>query len=134
MKYGIILLFIGITLLQFSMATIMFTETTLASIPLFKTGCWGDIILETKGTSMQPTIFEGDLVIAERDYGELKLGDIITYLSYTERKITHRIIEKIEYEEIVLYKMKGDNNNASEGYIKADQVMNKVICINEVEI
>lgn len=81
--------------------------------------------------SMQPEISPGDVVIIQRlttkeEFKKLQTGDIIEY----ERDgvfIVHRIVEIIEENGQLSYKMKGDNNfEMDRGLIKQTEVKGKV--------
>lgn len=70
--------------------------------------------------SMEPTIMTYDVIIDKRvDKDEdLNVGDIITFYSnaidtggYT---VTHRVLKKYAYNNIIYYETKGDNNNAQD--------------------
>jgi signal peptidase len=74
--------------------------------------------------SMKPAVMPGDVVlIREQEPYEYKLGDVATYLVGTTA-FTHRIIG----EENGAFVLKGDNNNAADDIVKADQFSGKVIC------
>lgn len=84
--------------------------------------------------SMVPTIkVEDAIVIQRKDEDELKVGDIITFLSsdprYSGLTITHRIvaIEKSKKGELY-YRTKGDNNNTEDSaLVSYRNVYGKVI-------
>lgn len=84
--------------------------------------------------SMEPTIkVEDAVVIKRKKTGELKVGDIITFMSsdsrYAGLTVTHRIvgIEKGE-DGSFYYRTKGDNNNTEDStLVKHDNVYGKVI-------
>lgn len=84
--------------------------------------------------SMVPTIKVEDAVVIQRkESNELKVGDIITFLSsdprYSGLTITHRIvgIEKSKKGEL-FFRTKGDNNNSEDtALVKNDNIYGKVI-------
>lgn len=84
--------------------------------------------------SMVPTIkVEDAIVIQRKEANELKVGDIITFLSsdprYSGLTITHRIvgIEKSKKGDLY-YKTKGDNNNTEDSaLVSYRNVYGKVI-------
>jgi len=73
--------------------------------------------------SMEDTISIDDMVFV-RITKDVKEQDIISYESNNEI-ITHRIIEEREDGYIT----QGDNNNTSDGLIKKEQVVGKVVYI-----
>ena len=64
--------------------------------------------------SMEPEYNIGDLiVIRETTKEEIKIGDVINYISETGiDTITHRVVDIIEKDGQTYYKTKGDNNNS----------------------
>lgn len=66
--------------------------------------------------SMEPDIQTGSIIAIEptEDKTNFKTGDIITFQEEEEKLITHRITEVMEKEDTVLYRTKGDNNNAED--------------------
>ncbi|WP_042222422.1 signal peptidase I SipW [Oceanobacillus manasiensis] len=64
--------------------------------------------------SMEPGIQTGSLIAVKPD-GDMKRfkdGDVITFMDAEEKLITHRITEVVTSGEQVMYRTKGDNNNA----------------------
>lgn len=84
--------------------------------------------------SMVPTINVEDAIIIQRkDKNELKIGDIITFMStdsrYSGLTITHRIvgIEKSKKGDLY-FRTKGDNNNAADdALVSYENIYGKVI-------
>lgn len=78
---------------------------------------FGYSVLSVQSDSMEPTFFEGDLIIVKRtdtiEKYEYKVGDIVTYTTLDEygRRIinTHRIHEIVPSDVRVRYITKGDN-------------------------
>jgi len=66
--------------------------------------------------SMEPTYNVGDMIIIrETPKEEIKVGDIITYISENGiDTITHRVADIIEIDGQTYYKTKGDNNNSED--------------------
>ena len=64
--------------------------------------------------SMEPEYNIGDLiVIRETTKEEIKIGDVINYISETGTDtITHRVVDIIQKDGQTYYKTKGDNNNS----------------------
>ena len=64
--------------------------------------------------SMEPEYNIGDLiVIRETTKEEIKIGDVINYISETGiDTITHRLVDIIQKDGQTYYKTKGDNNNS----------------------
>ena len=66
--------------------------------------------------SMEPGIKTGSIIgvkLAE-DKTEFKEGDVITFQAEEDILITHRITEVVKNGDSVLYRTKGDNNNAED--------------------
>lgn len=73
--------------------------------------------------SMEPAIYAGDVVvIREQAADSYKVSDVVTYLVKTTA-YTHRIIS----EENGVFTLKGDNNNAADEFVTADQFEGKMI-------
>lgn len=64
--------------------------------------------------SMEPGIQTGSIIAVEAggDMTKFKKNDVITFKEEEDILITHRIVEVINSGENVLYRTKGDNNNA----------------------
>jgi signal peptidase len=68
--------------------------------------------------SMQPAIGTGDVVIIDKDFGDIKkidLGSVIAF-RHDGQVITHRLIEVKDSASGLLIQTKGDNNNASDAW------------------
>lgn len=83
--------------------------------------------------SMTPNINVYDIVIDKKveDFSELKVGDVITFISTSSisngMTITHRIVDIIETNEGTKYKTKGDNNlTADYSLVTQDKIIGKV--------
>ncbi|MFD1173679.1 signal peptidase I SipW [Oceanobacillus picturae] len=66
--------------------------------------------------SMEPGIQTGSLIAVKPD-GDMKRfkdGDVITFMDKEEKLITHRITEVMASGGQVMYRTKGDNNNAED--------------------
>lgn len=76
--------------------------------------------------SMEPAINIGDIVvITEAKQEEINEGDIISFTKGT-MMVTHRVTEITEENGVIMYKTKGDNNNAEDlGVITYDNVAGK---------
>lgn len=64
--------------------------------------------------SMEPGIQTGSIIAVKPggDMTRFKEGDVITFQEDENKLITHRITEVIDSGEEVMYRTKGDNNNA----------------------
>ena len=84
-------------------------------------------IYNVETASMEPTLLVGDKFISkavEHDT-HLKVGDIITFITDTDLRVTHRIVEIITNEEgETRYKTKGDNpiNSIDDWELKKSQI------------
>ncbi|GEN82380.1 S26 family signal peptidase [Sporosarcina luteola] len=76
--------------------------------------------------SMEPGIKTGSIIAVKLDIDKdnLKEGDVITFRESEDMLITHRITEVTKNGDSVLYRTKGDNNNAED--------MNPVLSANVV--
>jgi len=77
---------------------------------------WGYQTYVIYGSSMEPTIKLGSLIVAEPvDTGELELGDIIVYRSPSnETTVTHRIVGVREEDGRRYFQTKGDASNGGD--------------------
>lgn len=66
--------------------------------------------------SMEPGIETGSLITIKQvdDKTKFKAGDVITYKEEEGILVTHRITEVVKSGDSVLYRTKGDNNNAED--------------------
>jgi len=66
--------------------------------------------------SMEPGIQTGSLIAIKlaEDKTNFKTGDVITYQEEEGILVTHRITEVVKSGDNVLYRTKGDNNNAED--------------------
>lgn len=79
--------------------------------------------------SMKPNFERGDVVIFKkmnnRELRQISINEIIIY-SIGEQNIAHRIIDKIEKNDTVIYQTKGDSNNISDKIlVQTDQIKGK---------
>lgn len=80
--------------------------------------------------SMEPKYNVGDLVIIkETPEEEIKIGDIINYISENGiDTITHRVVDIIKKDGKTYYKTHGDNNNSEDsGLVNYSQVNGKLV-------
>ncbi|MFD2629186.1 signal peptidase I SipW [Oceanobacillus kapialis] len=66
--------------------------------------------------SMEPGIQTGSLIAVKPggDMTRFTDGDVITFMDQEEKLITHRITEVVTSGDQVMYRTKGDNNNAED--------------------
>lgn len=68
--------------------------------------------------SMEPTFMTGSVIavkpVDDEEKKNLQKGDVITFIASDKKIITHRIMEIKTSGEFVMYKTKGDNNNAAD--------------------
>lgn len=66
--------------------------------------------------SMEPGIKTGSIIAVKlaEDKTDFKKGDVITFQAEEDILITHRITEVVNSGDSVLYRTKGDNNNAED--------------------
>lgn len=66
--------------------------------------------------SMKPKFNAGDVILINNKL-EPKLNDVITYKHPDGMLITHRIIERVNKDDKVFFKTKGDNNNVDDNIL-----------------
>jgi signal peptidase I len=66
--------------------------------------------------SMEPTFKTGSVIVVKplENPEKLKKDDVITFMVAQDQLATHRIVEVFKNDNQVMYKTKGDNNNASD--------------------
>lgn len=66
--------------------------------------------------SMEPGIKTGSIIVVKPggDMTRFKEGDVITFMDEDKRVITHRVTEVVNNDGQILYRTKGDNNNAED--------------------
>ncbi|SFB19464.1 signal peptidase, endoplasmic reticulum-type [Lentibacillus halodurans] len=64
--------------------------------------------------SMEPDIQTGSIIAVnpDGDMTRFQKGDVITYMEEEGKLVTHRVVEVINSGEHVMYRTKGDNNDA----------------------
>lgn len=75
--------------------------------------------------SMEPNYNRGDLIVVkETPIQNLKVGDVINYVSKNSKNtVTHRITEIVQENGEKSYKTKGDNNNSVDSeLVEANQI------------
>ncbi len=76
---------------------------------------WGYQSYVIYGSSMEPTIKVGSLILAEPvDVEELQVGEIIAFRSPNEVTVTHRIVAIREEDGQRYFKTKGDASNGGD--------------------
>ncbi len=87
----------------------------------------GQAVISVTGTSMNPTLFEGDKVVIKK-CDQYKIGDILVFYYKNEEILIHRLI-KINNR----YFCKGDNSFRLED-IEYNQIIGKAISVNNTAI
>lgn len=66
--------------------------------------------------SMEPGILTGSIIAVKlaEDKNDFQKGDVITFMAQEDMLITHRITEVVKSGDSVMYRTKGDNNNAED--------------------
>lgn len=80
------------------------------------------------GGSMQPTLRLGDLAFTEKvDPSDIEVGDIVAVRTDSEIYM-HRVVEKKESDEEILFRLKGDANEDSDSsYINGSEIIGKTM-------
>ncbi len=94
--------------------------------------------------SMEPVFSRGDIVAVEKanllglgiqefNPEDVQVGDIVVYdAHWVNESVIHRVINITEINGTTYYMIKGDHNNAPDPYyVKADQITDRVITIND---
>ena len=83
------------------------------------------LIARANGTSMYPTIHDGDVVVILRG-AEFGVGDIVTF-DRRERVVAHRVIGI--YADGRVVETKGDNLDRPDGYSWREDITGKVVLV-----
>lgn len=77
--------------------------------------------------SMQPAIKVGSIVITQPG-GSYQTGDVIAFDNKAQQTVTHRIVETVNSEDGLSYRLKGDANQIADGdLVSQKDVVGKVI-------
>ncbi len=79
--------------------------------------------------SMEPIMYRGDIVIIDKNPGNIEKGDIVVYnAAWFNQPVIHRVIKIQNSSAGPLYTFKGDNNPAPDPYlVKEEQIISKVV-------
>ena len=83
------------------------------------------LIARANGTSMYPTIHDGDVVVILRG-AEFGVGDIVTF-DRRDRVVAHRVIGIYAHGRVV--ETKGDNLDRPDGYCWREDITGKVVLV-----
>ncbi len=88
----------------------------------------GFVPMKVLSGSMEPRINVGDVVLVRKvDSSIIEKGDIITYKIGTKTYVTHRVIEVLNEGENILFRTKGDANNAEDDdLVLSDSLVGKL--------
>ncbi len=91
----------------------------------------GDRIrFRARGGSMFPFIRNGEIVEVESvDVGQIRLGDVMFYHTWSGRIFAHRVIEKRKEEKGIVLVAKGDAVPHPDGLVYPDQVLGRVVMV-----
>ena len=78
------------------------------------------------GDSMEPSYESGDLLLNNGEYDSIQKGDVVLYIDEGGTSVHHRIIEVDKSREDP-YLIRGDNNQASDGWYSEDDIKSKLI-------
>ena len=96
----------------------------------FDVGNYLSFCFPMRGTSMDPAIVQGDLVIVEpANISSIRVGDVVVYRSLGEN-IAHRVIAVQNINGTTSLTVKGDNNPAQDGgYVTSVSLVGRVAVI-----
>ncbi|NIA24130.1 MAG: signal peptidase I [Gammaproteobacteria bacterium] len=99
----------------------------VVAVALF-TGMFGVRPLIVAGTSMDPALVRGDVVIIREhvDIPGLEIGDIVEYRQGT-MPVTHRIVRIEDTPDGLMITTRGDNNRSDDTPVGADEIDGKVV-------
>ena len=89
----------------------------------------GFTIYTASGTSMTPTIEDGDILLVRKD-ADYNENDIIVYTNDEGMSICHRVIQK----KVASYVTKGDSNNFIDGYDPTVDDINGKMVFNVINV
>lgn len=71
---------------------------------------------------------KGDIILTKeyQSFNEVKVNDVVTYFN-GETLVCHRVIEKVEKNEIYYVITQGDANNSNDGLVNFNNVKGKVV-------
>jgi signal peptidase I len=83
-----------------------------------------------RGSSMLPFIRNGEIVEVEPvDIGQIRVGDVVFYRTWSGRILAHRVIEKRKGEKGVVLVTKGDAVPRPDVLVYPDQVLGRVMAV-----
>lgn len=83
-----------------------------------------------RGGSMFPFIRNGEIVEVEPvDIGQIRVGDIVFYRTWSGRILAHRVIKKRKGEKGVVLMTKGDAVPRPDVLVYPDQVLGRVVVV-----
>ena len=88
--------------------------------------------------SMEPAFYRGDIVVVQKadfiginefDPEDVQIGDVVVYdAQWFDQPVIHRSIDIKDVNGTKMFKIKGDNNNASDPYyVTPSQIKEKVV-------
>ena len=91
--------------------------------------------------SMEPVMYRGDIVVLEQanllgfhefDTKDIEIGDIVVYVTpHHDGPIIHRVIDKGQVNDTMVFKIKGDNNDVADpGLVSENQIISRAITFN----
>ena len=104
---------------------VMLTPSVLRLCPFLVGADASYIVL---GGSMKPTLRLGDLAFTVKvDPSDIEVGDIVV-VKTDSRVYMHRVVEKVESDGGVLFRLKGDANEDPDwGYVAGSQIIGKMV-------
>ena len=113
-----------------SAAPWILTATLVAAMVWFATGLFGVQPHLVSGVSMEPTLVVGDIAMTRGvDAQDVKQGDIIIYDTPGGARVLHRVIDVYSEGGKTVFITQGDNNNAPDPPVIADQVQGEVVLV-----
>jgi signal peptidase len=112
------------------LATLCLVSVILLGVTLIVAPHFGWRFDTVYSGSMEPAIHVGSMVLVQQaDPAAIRDGDVITFVSHVKADsfVTHRVVEVTEGESSLLFRTKGDANDApDEELVRASDVVGKV--------
>lgn len=79
--------------------------------------------------SMRPVLYPGDMIIVKETNPEsIKENDIITYRKGLSTLVTHRVVEVVNRDGMLMFRTKGDaNNTEDDSLVPSDNVIGSMV-------
>jgi len=88
---------------------------------------WGELRLRTKGVSMLPTLWPGDLVTVQScSFAVVQPGEIVLYVREGRFLVSHRIVNKCSAESGAFLITRGDCTTKEDAPVPPGELLGKI--------